>query len=114
MQLLAFQAKDRPSNDLSCTNQAGIFAGAKVNTMVKETMTNLASFERSLASDSAQDLTTLDTWGRDHAGHAANAVSKEATHRLVIQPRHDESTDYPHNCPLCPTNLCKVGPSRSG
>ena len=84
-----------------------------MSSLVKEVVTNTASFERSIASDSARDLTQLEDWGNGFAGgHSPQEEApRESSHRLVIQPRHDGKTTWgPHRCPLCPANLCKVRP----
>lgn len=52
-------------------------------------------------SDSAKDLVEAGT-PSPYGGKCS-----AASHRLVVQPRHDPE-DLPHECPLCPANLCKV------
>ena len=112
-----------------------MLTGAKVNTRVQEVITNLSSFVRCQPSSnsqhgSAQSASQADsahsdaessttspgkvqsassgsesaggaTWGDAATGKAA------ASHRMVIQPRHDWTVSS-HGCPLCPANLCKV------
>ena len=74
-----------------------------MNLLVKEVITNNSTFERSLASDSAMDLNQLvASNGTKNDGHPA-----ECSQRLVIHPRHNVGAG-PHNCPMCPANLCKV------
>ena len=82
---------------------ADVNAGARVNLLVKEVITNTSGFERSLASDSAVDLTQL----MSSAQGQKPASNTECSQRLVIHPRHDSATAA-HNCPICPANLCKV------
>ena len=74
--------------------------GAKIRPLVKEIVSNGASFERrSFDSDPGS---SAQQWG---------AVSNKAgTHRLVVSPRHNNGgsgDDCSHSCPLCPSNLCK-------
>ena len=80
-------------------------AGARVNLLVKEVITNASGFERSLTSDSAMDLAQLV----DQTSAGKQIAAAECSQRLVIQPRHDPSAAE-HNCPICPANLCKVWP----
>uniref|UniRef100_A0A061SC17 Carboxy-terminal domain RNA polymerase II polypeptide A small phosphatase n=2 Tax=Tetraselmis sp. GSL018 TaxID=582737 RepID=A0A061SC17_9CHLO len=65
-----------------------MLTGAKIRGLVREIISNPASFDR-----------------------AASGISptggKAAGHRLVIAPRHDSSAGTGHSCPLCPSNLCK-------
>lgn len=82
-------------------------AGARVNLLVKEVITNASGFERSLASDSAVDLTQL----MSSAEGQKKADNNECSQRLVIHSRHDPATAA-HYCPICPANLCKVSLSR--
>ncbi len=92
------------------------WTGAKVNTLVKEVITNTTSFER-IASDSAMDLNEQDV--ASFAGGAkvneglmsglqqpAN-VPRPSSHRLVVHPRFPFEIES-HGCKLCPANLCKV------
>ncbi|KAK9814688.1 hypothetical protein WJX72_009831 [[Myrmecia] bisecta] len=66
-----------------------MLAGAKVNALVKEVITNLASFERT------ETPALLPTHQR-----------RPASQRLRIRPRHNYLQGS-HSCPLCPENLCK-------
>ena len=80
-----------------------ILNGAKIRPLVKEIISNGASFERlGVESDPAPSSapSSSQQWG---------AVSNKAgTHRLVVSPRHDKSGNgCSHSCPLCPSNLCK-------
>ena len=96
-----------------------LHAGAKLNTLVKEVITNGTSFERlAPASDSAADLTAqaepLPCLGGDAARIAANGDAKlgaqaprPASHCLLVHPRFPYETAC-HGCKLCPANLCKV------
>lgn len=99
---------------------AGARAGAKVDSAVKEVITNGAAFERVLA-DSAADLTLNLASGKlcdpkpDPAGWSAAAAHSKAggalrpaSHRLAVRPRYDTDADGSHGCPLCPANLCKA------
>ena len=108
--------------------------GAKVNTRVQEVITNLSSFVRcqphsdpqsasqadSAHSDAESSTASPDkvqsassgsesaggaTWGAGSVDAAAGKAA--ASHRMVIQPRHDWTVSS-HGCPLCPANLCKV------
>lgn len=64
---------------------------------VAEVITNAASFEK-VASVEMEDACV---------GLGSKSSSrKPSSYRLVIQPRHPESS-APHGCPLCPANLCK-------
>ena len=89
------------------TGSSSWHAGAGASTLVREVITNSASFERSMTSDSAKDLTKLEAWGSQHVGQQQPPL-EESSHRLFIRPRHDDAVDAPHACPLCPANLCKV------
>lgn len=99
--------------------------GARVQHHVRQVITNLSAFERvptgavatkeaqvewdetpsrpltPFSSDSAKDLVEAGT-PSPYGGKCSTA-----SHRLVIQPRHDPA-DMPHDCPMCPANLCKV------
>lgn len=70
--------------------------------LVKEVITNAADFEGSCCEDAAA---TPQAWAGNFAGGATAAAAAESSQRLVIQPRHQGAQ---HDCPLCPTNLCKV------
>ncbi len=112
-----------------------MLTGAKVNTRVQEVITNLSSFVRcqpssdpqhgsdqsaswadSAHSDAESSTTSQGkvqsaSSGFEPAGGAtrgdAAADKAAASHRMVIQPRHDWTVSS-HGCPLCPANLCKV------
>lgn len=111
-----------------------MLTGAKVNTRVQEVITNLSSFVRCQPSsdpqhssdqsasqaDSAHSDAESSTTSQgkvqsassgfesaDGATRGDAAADKAASHRMVIQPRHDW-TVLSHGCPLCPANLCKV------
>ena len=92
-------------------------AGAKVNTLVKEVITNTSGFER-VQSDSAMDLSAqgagepgADFLGADLAlakpGKPGGAA-RPSSHRLVVQPHFPYDSGTSHGCKLCPANLCKV------
>jgi hypothetical protein len=95
-------------------------AGAKVEALVKEVITNGAAFERALG-DSAAELTAggapspalgkadPTAWSASAAGAGkAGGAPRAASHRLAVHPRHDADAAGSHGCPLCPANLCKV------
>jgi len=109
-----------------------MLTGAKVNTRVQEVITNLSSFVRCQPSSDPQSASQADsahsdaesstaspgkvqsassgsdggaTWGASSGDAAAGKTA--ASHRMVIQPRHDWTVSS-HGCPLCPANLCKV------
>lgn len=113
-----------------------MLTGAKVNTRVKEVITNLSSFVRSQPvtngdstiagdpceppSDAESSTETPDKLesaaSRDESGADGQwELTKgrltggkgAASHRMVIQPRHDW-TVLSHGCSICPANLCKV------
>ncbi|KAL0032835.1 hypothetical protein WJX77_001986 [Trebouxia sp. C0004] len=63
-----------------------------------------ASPGKVLSASSGSESAGGATWGAS-SGHAA-AAKAAASHRMVIQPRHDWTTSS-HGCPLCPANLCK-------
>ncbi|KAA6419636.1 MAG: CTD small phosphatase 2-like [Trebouxia sp. A1-2] len=111
-----------------------MLTGAKVNTRVQEVVTNFSSFVRcqpstNLQHGSAQSESQADSAhsdaesstaspgrlqsassGSESAGGAtwsdAAAGKAAASHRMVVQPRHDWTVSS-HGCPLCPANLCK-------
>ena len=92
------------------------WTGAKVNTLVKEVITNTTSFER-IVSDSAMDLSDQDV--AEFAGSAKTeeglmsglqqpaSAPRPSSHRLVVHPRFPFEIES-HGCKLCPANLCKV------
>lgn len=98
-------------------------AGAKVNALVKEVITNTSGFER-VQSDSAMDLSAHNDrksgdsdaafMGADLAsamsGGKPGAAVRPASHRLVVQPHFPYEAGVSHGCKLCPANLCKVPP----
>ena len=94
--------------------------GAKINTLVKEVITNTTSFER-IASDSAMDLSEPnEALGAYNAGPKADgaagfpqqrpATLRAASHRLTVHPRFPYDTGESHGCKICPANLCKACP----
>lgn len=115
-----------------------MLTGAKVNTRVKEVITNLSSFVRSQPatpndsdnagarvesppSDAESSSETPDKLvsaaSRDESGvdgrweltkGRLTGGKGAASHRMMIQPRHDWTVSS-HGCPICPANLCKVG-----
>jgi hypothetical protein len=100
-----------PVRVLSDCNQVfinHILSGAKLGSIFKdaqskfEVITNAAAFERIAAAQAADAGIGLGVFGRRKASTAAATPS----YRLVIQPRHPESS-APHSCPMCPANLCK-------
>ncbi len=71
-----------------------ILNGARLSSAVDEVITNTAGFERVQgAGDAAVGLGSSN----------ASADNSSSTFKLVIHPRQPHS----HNCPLCPSNLCK-------
>lgn len=79
-----------------------ILTGAKVHGCITEVITNNAVFERiQVDAGPAPGLTT-----RGAGMLGGNGLSKSASHRLVIAPRHGQHM-APHECALCPSNLCK-------
>lgn len=87
-------------------------SGAKVNTLVKEVITNTTSFER-IASDSAMDLSEPnEALGGSKLAAAfpqqRPATPRPASHRLTVHPRFPYDAGESHGCKLCPANLCKV------
>jgi RNA polymerase II subunit A small phosphatase-like protein len=70
-----------------------LMTAAKLHTCISGVVTNTAAFERIEAA----------------GGGGAAAATGTATpqYRLKIQPRHNESFHGSHECPLCPSNLCK-------
>lgn len=112
-----------------------MLTGAKVNTRVQEVITNLSSFVRCPSPTDAQTSPTQSPREPDSAHsdaesstaspHKVQLASTDAiwaaangkaagdkapaSHRMVVQPRHDW-TVASHGCPLCPANLCKASP----
>ena len=102
-----------------------MLTGAKVNTKVKEIITNLSSFVRNQPASSADSATLQSPHesgsdaesssnSPDHVQSADGVIQSRltnakvaASHRMVIQPRHDWTVSS-HGCPICPANLCKV------
>ena len=93
-------------------------AGAKVNLLVKEVITNTSSFER-IHSDSVMDLsahadakTAEPFMGADLvlAKCGNTDAARPSSHRLVVHPHFPYTSGVSHGCTLCPANLCKVGP----
>lgn len=97
-------------------------AGAKVNGLVKEVITNSTSFER-IADDSPspdlpreqQGSSSSSALVRPFLGKAAAAADgkfaqagRAASHRLQVHPRFPYESGEDHGCKLCPANLCKV------
>jgi RNA polymerase II subunit A small phosphatase-like protein len=74
-----------------------ILSGARLSNCVTEVITNTASFEKVAAADMEDACIGLGS---------KSSSRKASGYRLVIQPRHPESS-APHGCPLCPANLCK-------
>lgn len=68
-----------------------------MSSCVTEVITNAASFEKVAAVDMEDACIGLGS---------RSGSRKASGYRLVIQPRHPESS-APHGCPLCPANLCK-------
>ena len=113
-----------------------ILTGAKINTRVQEVITNFSSFVRcqpptgqdclaqsphkpQSAHSDAESTTAAPSkvgklpfpGGQRAAGAALGdnmaGAKAPASHRMVIQPRHDWTVSS-HGCPLCPANLCKA------
>lgn len=76
---------------------SNILTGARLSSCVDEVITNAAGFERVQGSGAADAAVGLGASG------SASAGSSSSSFKLVIQPRQPHS----HNCPLCPSNLCK-------
>jgi 2-hydroxy-3-keto-5-methylthiopentenyl-1-phosphate phosphatase len=74
-----------------------ILTGARLNSYVDEVITNAAGFERVQGAGAADAAVGLG------GGSSAAAANSSSSFKLVIQPRQPRS----HNCPLCPSNLCK-------
>jgi 2-hydroxy-3-keto-5-methylthiopentenyl-1-phosphate phosphatase len=75
-----------------------ILTGARLNSYVDEVITNAAGFERVQGAGAADAAI-----GLGGGGNSSAAASSSSGFKLVIQPRQPHS----HNCPLCPSNLCK-------
>lgn len=84
-----------------------ILSGARLGGYVDEVITNAAAFER-LQGDGAGAV-GLGTSKQEEDGSSSsggsktNTTSSSSSFKLVIHPRQPQS----HNCPLCPSNLCK-------
>jgi 2,3-diketo-5-methylthio-1-phosphopentane phosphatase len=79
-----------------------MLTGSKVNHLVKEVITNAATFVRV-----SEDETSPPQLGAASTGALGGAAAPAAaSHKMVIQPRHPPAAS-PHNCPRCPANLCK-------
>lgn len=91
-----------------------ILTGARVNSCVREVITNFSSFQR--VEDALQPQQQQEeggshpgSWlqrafgGSSSVSHKAEPA-KAASQRLVITPRHDYHHSH-HGCPLCPENL---------
>jgi hypothetical protein len=112
IKMLHWAAQQRvPVRVLSDCNQVfinHILSGAKLSGVFKdaqskfEVITNAAAFERIAAAQAADAGVGLGVFGR----RKASTASATPSYRLVIQPRHPENS-VPHNCPMCPSNLCK-------
>ena len=102
----------------SCPQQCLLLAcaGAKVNTLVKEVITNTTSFERvsggdpsELANGHAPDQAPCIGASPQNGGAMMGSGSaKPAAHRLQVHPRFPYDAGHSHGCRLCPANLCKV------
>jgi len=87
-----------------------MLAGVGVRPLVKEIITNGATFERIGAAKAGEPdskegegeapLAGKQQWGMAHSNPGTS-------HRLVITPRHGQEAGSGHGCPLCPHNLCK-------
>lgn len=78
---------------------SNILTGARLGSCVDEVITNAAGFERIQGAGAGDAGVGLGASG----GSSASAGSSSSSFKLVIQPRQPHS----HNCPLCPSNLCK-------
>jgi hypothetical protein len=84
---------------------SNILTGARLGGFVDEVITNSAGFERvqgAGAGDAAVGLGASSGGSSSSAG-GSSPNSSSSSFKLVIQPRQPHS----HNCPLCPSNLCK-------
>ena len=92
-------------------------AGAKVNMLVKEVITNTSGFER-IQSDSAMDLSAHSNSKTDDSFMGADlalinpgkqdSAARSSSHRMVVHPHFPYDSGVSHGCKLCPANLCKV------
>lgn len=97
-----------------------MLAGARLQNVVEEVITNGASFERvATCADDAIGIGVEHPAAAPSQNHhqqqsKQSKQHRSSSHRLVIRPRRPE----PHDCPLCPSNLCKgeevVAIQRSG
>lgn len=92
---------------------------------LEQVITNQAAFRRvqppagasAAAPQGPAAAGSFGGWGGFFRGAArpaggAGAGGKPPTagsYRLVVEPYHDEAACGSHGCPLCPSNLCKVG-----
>ena len=87
-----------------------MLTGAKAG--VREVITNFASFQRVEAppapEQDGEQTRASSGWSFFGRGKVTPAPPAAASHRLVVQPRHDVAAHGAHGCPLCPPNLCKV------
>jgi phosphoserine phosphatase len=78
---------------------AAVLMGAQLAGYVDDVITNPSAFEKVGGGGAA-----------GAAGNGGNNTDGTATtttaERLVVRPRHSPDLP-PHNCPICPTNLCK-------
>ena len=77
--------------------------GAGVQNLIKSVITNKAESQDTVKSEGAKDLAILG------AVKNASGQKPESAARVVITPRHDIDKEGLHRCPICPSNLCKVG-----
>lgn len=77
-----------------------VLNGAKLNCAVSEVITNPASFER--VPEDQGDQPELRLLAPSNAG---GRKVRPSSHKLTIRPFHQHKVA--HQCPLCPSNLCK-------
>jgi 2-hydroxy-3-keto-5-methylthiopentenyl-1-phosphate phosphatase len=77
-----------------------ILTGARLSNCIDEVITNSAGFERVQGAGSGDAAVGL---GSSSNSSSIMTGSNSSSFKLVIQPRQPHS----HNCPLCPSNLCK-------
>eukprot|EP00891_Asterochloris_glomerata_P008855 jgi/Astpho2/8855/Aster-x0827 len=80
-----------------------ILTGARVHGLVKQVLTNTASFEK---APPAAEVDTMWSDGSASPTSVLDIGAKPASHKLVVRPRFDYQHGS-HGCPLCPANLCK-------
>ena len=82
---------------------AAVLMGAQLAGFVDDVVTNPSAFEQAGGGLSPPGSPGASAGGASDSGSAASGSVCE---RLVVRPRHPPDAP-PHNCPRCPTNLCK-------